>query len=141
MPCRNQGRQSICVTLRLRGAPHPVAHLDYETGWLRERITLARAVSSTRHPPRLPTLCACARTCVPEHAVVVVALVFDAFLGLYRAELSEGFIFKSCCVHCSTSQDFCYPYQVQGSLRLQSSHARSRHLLVLPQNPGNCRTQ
>ena len=39
-------------TLRLRvgASPTLVAHLDYETVLLRERITLARAVSSSRHP-------------------------------------------------------------------------------------------
>ena len=44
--------KTLCSTLRLREGASPtlVAHLDYKTGLLRERITLARAVSSTRHP-------------------------------------------------------------------------------------------
>ena len=52
--------KTMCSTLRLRvgASPTLVAHLVYEMGVLRERITLARAVSSPRHPTRLPTLCA-----------------------------------------------------------------------------------
>jgi len=48
--------KTMCSTLRLREGASPtlVAHLDYETGLLRERITLARSVSSSRHPHTSP---------------------------------------------------------------------------------------